>query len=336
MKYLISPNKKQYKANLHAHTVLSDGKKTPEELKEMYKNEGYSVLSITDHERPVSHQKLSDDDFIMITGYEAYIRSNKEGRYDIYESEVHLNLLSRDPENVKLIGYDEKYLRYLKRDDALNTVEAAEPICDRRLDTEYVNEFIKSANKNGYIVNYNHPYWSMLEEAKIFEIEGLCSLEISNASSYMMNNLEYCGALYDRMLSRGIRAFCHGSDDNHNANPLYSDSFGSFTMIMPESFEYGAIVDAVEKGAMYSSMGPTFTEVSIEGNKVHIECSPVKHIAAFTGSKTPKRKHAPIDGFITSADFELDDRAKFLRVSITDECGKHADTRGFFRDELPF
>ena len=63
MKYLISPEKKQYKANLHCHSVLSDGKKTPEELKEMYKARGYSILAITDHERPREHQALSGKDY---------------------------------------------------------------------------------------------------------------------------------------------------------------------------------------------------------------------------------------------------------------------------------
>ena len=42
MKYLIDPAKKQYKANLHCHSVLSDGHCTPEELKAMYKAHGYS------------------------------------------------------------------------------------------------------------------------------------------------------------------------------------------------------------------------------------------------------------------------------------------------------
>lgn len=46
--YLISPDKKQYKANLHCHSTISDGKKTPEELKEMYKRHGYSILAITE------------------------------------------------------------------------------------------------------------------------------------------------------------------------------------------------------------------------------------------------------------------------------------------------
>ena len=68
--YLISPNQKQYKANLHCHSVLSDGKKTPEDLKQMYKNKGYSILAITDHETPKNHQYLNDDNFLTVTGYE--------------------------------------------------------------------------------------------------------------------------------------------------------------------------------------------------------------------------------------------------------------------------
>ena len=56
----------------------------------------------------------------------------------------------------------------------------------------------------------------------------------------------------------------------------------------------------------------------------------------FTGSKTPLRKFASINETINSADFEIDDRAKFVRVSIVDKYGKFADTRGFFRDELEF
>ena len=65
-KYLISPSKKQYKANLHCHSILSDGKKTPDELKEMYKRNGYSILAITDHERPYEHQRLADEDTLAV------------------------------------------------------------------------------------------------------------------------------------------------------------------------------------------------------------------------------------------------------------------------------
>ena len=61
--YLISPDKKQYKANLHCHSTISDGNLTPEQLKEAYKGQGYSVLCITDHEIPADHSHLTDKDF---------------------------------------------------------------------------------------------------------------------------------------------------------------------------------------------------------------------------------------------------------------------------------
>ena len=37
------------KINLHTHTTLSDGAKTPKEVAEIYKKAGYDVIAITDH-----------------------------------------------------------------------------------------------------------------------------------------------------------------------------------------------------------------------------------------------------------------------------------------------
>ena len=336
-KYLISPNKKQYKANLHCHSILSDGKKTPEELKEMYKAHGYSVLAITDHERPFEHQKLSDEDFIMLTGYECYIRPDPDANYDIYNKEIHLNLFARDPKNVGFVCYNEHYAKYLRRDGALDGVVKVGSERAREYSVEYINDYIRTAKENGYIVGYNHPYWSMEDEATILSYEGLFSFEICNYGSYVMNNIDYCGALYDKMLSRGKHIFCHAADDNHNSRPEGHpnfDSFGAFTMIMPEEFSYDGVFNAMEKGEMYASMGPTFKEVSVEGNKVHIECSDVSHIFMYMGSKLPRFLHAMPGEKLNSADFVIDEKAKYIRISIRDEKGCWADTRGFFTEEL--
>lgn len=40
---------KWYKGNLHTHTTDSDGAKTPEEVKRLYKDLGYDFLALTDH-----------------------------------------------------------------------------------------------------------------------------------------------------------------------------------------------------------------------------------------------------------------------------------------------
>ena len=336
--YLISPFKKQYKANLHCHSTYSDGKKTPQELKTMYKEKGYSILSITDHETPKNHSYLNDEDFLTITGYEAYIRNNAECRYDVYGKEIHINLFAKNPENEAIICYNPSYCKYMTDEEKEKYPKAGSQKM-REYSVSYINEFVKTAKENGYIASYNHPWWSMEDEADIMAYDGFFSMEMCNYSSYLLGHLEYNAALYDKMLIKGKRIYCHSADDNHNGEPYDSpghDSFGGFAMIMPESFTYDSVIGAMEKGEMYSSMGPVFNEVSMEGNKIHIECSEVEHIMVFTGSKAPKRAHAEKGKAITCADFEIDDRALFVRVSIVDKYGRFADTRGFFRDELEF
>ena len=336
--YLLSPSKKQYKANLHCHSVISDGAKTPQELKEMYKEHGYSILSITDHETPKSHSYLNDDEFLTITGYETYIRPNAECKYDVYDKEIHINLFARDPENEAIICYNPKYCKYITDEEKEKLIKVGSQKT-REYSIEYINELIKTAKENGYIAAYNHPWWSMEDEADVLAYEGFFSMEMCNYGSYLSGRLEYNAALYDKMLLNGKRIFCHSADDNHNRATIDApdwDSFGGFTMIMPKSFTYASVIEAMETGEMYSSMGPVFNEVSMEGNKIHIECSEVQQIMVFTGSKAPKRKYAPHGETITSADFEIDDRAKFVRVSVVDQYGRFADTRGFFRDELEF
>ena len=68
-KYLLPESGNFYKANLHCHTVLSDGCLTPEEVKKIYKNEGYSVVAYTDHDILIPHHaELSDDEFLALNG----------------------------------------------------------------------------------------------------------------------------------------------------------------------------------------------------------------------------------------------------------------------------
>ena len=334
--YIISPTQKQYKANLHSHSTFSDGERTPEELKQIYKDRGYSILAITDHEVPKSHAHLTDDDFLMLTGYEVYVRPHEKGRYDPYNPEIHINLFSRDPNYEGIVCYDPRYCKYMPAEAyaILPQVGSTKP---REYSVDYINEFVRAATANGYLAAYNHPWWSMEDEATVLAYEGFFSMEMCNYGSYLESRLEYNGALYDKLWRAGKRIFCHSADDNHNREPLDSpknDSFGAFTMIMPEEFTYSSVIDAMEKGNMYSSMGPIFKEISVNGSDVHIECSDVARITMFSGSKGPQKVFAENGKTINSADFEIQSRDQYIRISICDEYGRHADTRGFTREEL--
>ena len=200
---LLDAKKKQFKANLHCHSNLSDGKLSPEELKAAYKAHGYDVLAITDHCRPADHTAMSEEDFLMLTGYEAYIRTTT-GKSDAYAPEVHLNLLAKEPHNLKYLCYNKGYCKYLPEEEhaRLDRVGSERP---REYTTEYVNEFIRTATENGYLVTYNHPFWSMESEERIMSYKGYFSLELYNTSSYTVNHLENGEMLYDAMLRRGIQ-----------------------------------------------------------------------------------------------------------------------------------
>ena len=335
--YLISPQKKQFKANLHCHSTYSDGKLSPEQLKEAYKGNGYQILAITDHEYPLDFSHLSDENFMMLTGYEAYVRPDPNFTYDKYQTEIHMNLFAKEPHNTAMICYTPVSTKYLKDAEVLAKIPKAGSQRTREYTVEYINEFIRTARENGYLVAYNHPVWSMEPHERILQYEGIFSMEMVNYSSYIINSTEYNADLYDKMLLAGKRIFVHGADDNHNKAPFGDpncDSFGGITMIMADELRYDKVIDAMEQGEMYSTMGPTFREVSFDGETVHVECSEAVAIHAYFGSKGPAHVRAHVDAPITSADLKIDPKCKYIRVSIMDKYGRYADTRGFTREEL--
>lgn len=334
---LIRRDQTQYKANLHCHSTVSDGHKTPKELIDLYRAAGYSVLAITDHEVPNSHFGKSTEDFLLLTGYECYIRVDPSAVYDIYQPEVHLNLFPRDPANETFICYNPNYAKYIRRIRPIEELKRAGSERTREYNRAYVQEYIDTAIANGYLVAYNHAYWSMEAEADILSYNGCFSMEIRNGGSDLSNGIEYNAQLYDKMLLSGKRIFCHAGDDNHNSHPVEdprSDSFLAWTYIMADSLTHADVIGAMERGDMYASSGPKIHALSVEDHRVHIECSPAKHIYVYTGSKAPKCLHAAEGETVTVADLTVDARAKYIRVSVFDAERNTADTRGYFPDEL--
>jgi len=332
---LISDQIRQYKANLHCHSTLSDGRLTPEELKDAYRAHGYQILAITDHESPRNHSELNGPDFLTLTGYEAYIRPDKQAAYDIFAPEVHLNLIARRPDTVTLIGYHPPYCKYLTAEQQQALEKSA--LCgERDYSAEYINRFIREANACDYLVFYNHPVWSMESEERILSYEGIVSMEMVNGNSDSRNHLEYNGHLYNTLLRHGKRWFVHGADDNHNVHPFSApenDSFRAATMILCEELRYDAVMEAIAHGAMYATEGPRFEELRIEGDKLYVRCSEVAVITCHNGSKRPPSLCAEDGGTVTEATFSIDPRSPFVRVSVCDRQGKRADTRAYFPEE---
>ena len=69
-KFLLPESGNYYKANLHSHSTVSDGARTPEELKALYKSKGYSIVAYTDHNVLITHLELTDETFLALSGTE--------------------------------------------------------------------------------------------------------------------------------------------------------------------------------------------------------------------------------------------------------------------------
>ena len=108
-KYLIKEEGNFYKANLHMHTTVSDGKMTPLEVKEKYKEKGYSIVAYTDHELMLPHNDLSDDSFLAITSTEISINQRKDCDFR-YTKCYHLNILSKDPFRTEFNTFSEEIM----------------------------------------------------------------------------------------------------------------------------------------------------------------------------------------------------------------------------------
>ena len=105
-------------------------------------------------------------------------------------------------------------------------------------------------------------------------------------------------------------------------------------MISAPSLTYENVISALRRGDYYASRGPRIKRLSVEGRTVTLECSPASHIYVYTGSKSPKHLHTVRGETLKRASFEVDRRAKYVRVSVADAEGNTADTRAYFPDEL--
>ena len=157
-KYLL-PQKNTYKANLHAHSLGSDGEMPPEVMRDEYKKRGYSVLSITEHERLIDYTYLDQDDFIFINGYEMSINEQADGDWDENKC-CHLNLYTKNPHDTRQVHFHPQDIWYT--DGVGETIEYFGEADDKKDYTaECINQIIADAKSHDFIVCLNHPCWSL-------------------------------------------------------------------------------------------------------------------------------------------------------------------------------
>ena len=335
-KYLLPPlsGGKFYKANLHCHSTVSDGKLTPLELKEAYKKEGYGIVAFTDHELLQEHAELNDESFVALTGYEVAFCEEKEGPWK-YKKNCHLNCFAKDPKNTRIVGFHPSNF-WLCGEDVYGKQEYVGEPYKHDYSIEGVNRFIKDASENGFLVSYNHPVWSCEGYNEYTNYEGCFAMEIYNYASDLLSGMDYAPIAYDEMLRSGKcgRLFAVAGDDNHTGGGL-DDSFGGITMIFAEELNYANVIDSLEKGRFYTKMknSPEIYSAYYEDGKVILEFSNARDVYMRTGCRSFAGIHMK-DEPLTRAEFTVKSDDTYVRFDIVGMDGSHTNTNAFFIDEL--
>lgn len=305
-----------YKANLHAHTTISDGRLTPQELKDAYKAKGYSIVAYTDHRQYRYHKELCDEAFLALAAYEVDINSWADIPGDFSRIKTyHINLYDTNPE----VNAEQK---------------AASPLPERRYrDIDYINGYLEQMNRLGFMACYNHPYWSLQNYDDYKNLRNCFAMEIYNHGCEIDGLYGFNPQSYDEMLRTGNRLFCLSTDDNHNSTPFddpMCDSFGGFTMIKAREFSYAGVIEALQKGWFYSSMGPEIFEISVEDGQLTVRCSPVEKLFVITEGRNCYKKLAKPGETVTEATFPLDGKEGYIRVQVRDGKGLYACSNAYF------
>lgn len=283
---------KWYKGNLHTHTTISDGTKTPEETVKRYKEAGYDFLSITDHSIVAKTKHLTKPDFLMIPGEEICIGTST----------------ARTLFHIVALGI-EKTLPFRDFDYRLNPQRVVDKI-----------------NELGGLAILAHPYWSGLSHVDMMQITNYHGVEIYNTSCDFERNTGYSDAHIDGIIVKGRKPFIYATDDHHGAEmgnaPL--DACEAWIMVKAESLTVDSVMAAIRAGHFYSSTGPEIKDITIdEEGVISIECSPVRYISFISTPSLGLKYHA-MGQPLTKAKYPGRPHENYVRIEIEDFDGRKA------------
>jgi hypothetical protein len=282
-----------WKGNLHAHSTLSDGRRSLEAVCRLYAEEGYDFLSLTDHFLesygwPIADTRLCrSEDFTTIIGAELHAGRTELGEiWHILAVGLPLDFAPATPQ------------------------ETGPEIAARAL---AVGAFVAAA----------HPNWYSLSEGDILSLGNIDAIEIYNGVSADHNDRAESWHVADVLLGKGRHYSACACDDYH-ANPANHDFGRGWVWVKSESLDPDALVTALKAGHYYASTGPQIHDVRIEDNSIFVRCSPVERIWVTGIASRTRRTNGCA---ITEAEFNLDNfNSPFCRVTIRDVHGRQAWT----------
>lgn len=330
-KHLLPQVNQYFKANLHTHSTISDGKLTREEAKEAYKALGYQILCLTDHNTIVNHSDMNEPDFLMLTGAEINIAAPDNTKTG--GKTYHMNLIAKEPNN---LWYPANIKCWFPKVEEYESKIQYDNM-DLQYSTDSINDMIEKANEKGFFVMLNHPTWSCQSYPDYAPLKGLWGVEVRNTECCLLGHDENNFRVYRDLLMLGNTVFPLGTDDMHRHRALGQ----SWIMVGATELSYSSVIEALENGDFYMSCGPEITSLSVENNVLKVTCSDAQRVNLATHGRLADIVHAKGEP-LREAAFQLDnilsqtgnDPGAFIYVTVTAPDGSYAITRPYYLKDL--
>ncbi len=328
--YILSENGNDYKANLHCHSTVSDGRQTVEELKKDFMEKGYSIIAFTDHDVFIRHNDLSDENFLALNGYEVEFYGwtpDNEDDFSLIKA-PHFNVIALDPDiEMQQCFHRTRYFIGNGVQSKWNVkFDESKPDYVRAYDPENINFLLKSCRDAGFYTIYNHPVWSLeniLDYKNYTEIDGF---EIMNGSSHIEGFGDFNFQGFDDLLRMGRKISCVAGDDNHGVN----GNGIAWTVIRADNLDYKSVAKSIKEGNMYASNGPEIKELYEEDGKIYAKTSDAAKIIFSTGIRHAKCFFNKDKSLINEAVFETKDTDKYVRVTVVGADGSVAFSNPYY------
>jgi len=226
------------KGNLHTHTTNSDGKLSPQDVIKYYRDHGYKLLSLTDHNKIT---KVSpDDEMLLITGSEISVDKS------LYGGAYHLVVLGIDDENI------------LKK-------KAVNDVCD------YTYE-------SGGLVFIAHPYWTGLVLDDLHRVRNFTGIEVYNTGCDVEVGKGFSSVHWDELSSSDRLVWGIAVDDAHRYFYPPYDAAGGWIWVKIDNEDIDDILKSLVNGLFYSSMGPEFIFIEVTDTIINARFTPSNRV----------------------------------------------------------
>ncbi|RPI33360.1 MAG: hypothetical protein EHM70_06235 [Chloroflexota bacterium] len=184
--------------------------------------------------------------------------------------------------------------------------------------------------QNGLLI-LAHPLWmgNTFQDALRWQFDGV---EIYNHVCRWLNGKGDGIAYWNAMLSGRPNSLAFTVDDAH-IKPDHPGWNGGWVMVNAVECTPKAILSALRDGNFYSTCGPLFESIEFDGEKVSIQCSPVK-FARLVGPGSDGARVGSFDGSLLSeAAFKVPRSWQYAYLEIEDQHGQRAWTNPIFINE---